>query len=61
MSCNVAEIRTLTVAAEAVKRISNPATPILRVVGDSRLALDHAQKAGGKAGYRLNPFLESRV
>lgn len=55
MSANVAEIRTLIAAVEAVQRISNPDTMMLRVVGDSRLALDHAQKAGGKAGYRLNP------
>jgi hypothetical protein len=55
MSCNVAEIRTLIEAANAVKRISNPATTILRIVGDSQLALSHARKAGGKAGYRLNP------
>jgi len=55
MSCNVAEIRTLIVAVKAVQRISNPATTILRVVGDSQLALSHAQRAGGKGGYRLNP------
>jgi ribonuclease HI len=55
MSANEAEIRTLIAAAEAVKLVSDPARTSLRVVGDSRIALEWARKAGQRASYRPKP------
>ena len=52
MSANEAEVRTLIAAAEAAKLISDPARTRLCVVGDSKIALKWARKAGQQVSYR---------